>query len=173
MDKNISIITDPDGRKIVLINDVRFKGKTRQEWKDIENFLKEYVGKFYEIAETAERIFIGTDFPDEFTHGNDKTVLKGPNLKAKANASQAIGELIWIADNKSGSPDYNEKHGNKAKYGWYRYDTRLALPAYDDFGEIVRYNIYKLRMLVRHDEDGNLYLYDFLRTKKETNSPPQ
>ena len=173
MDKNISIITDPDGKKIVLINDVRFKGKTRQEWKDIEDFLKEYVGKYYEIAETAERIYIGKDFPDEFAHGNDKTVLKKANLKAKANASQVVGELIEIAHNKSETPDFEEKHGCKAKYGWYRYDTRLALPVYDDSGEIVWYNIYKLRMLVRHDADNKLYLYDFLRTKKETNSPPQ
>ncbi len=27
------------------------------------------------------------------------------------------------------------------------------------------------KMLVRHDEDGKLYLYDFLRTKKEMSSP--
>lgn len=108
MDKNISIITDLDGRKIVLINDLRFKGKTKEEWKEIEAYLKEYVEKFYEISETAEKIYIGKDFPDEFTHGKDKTVLKGPNLKAKANASQAIGELIQIATNKTSSPDYDE-----------------------------------------------------------------
>ena len=98
-------------------------------------------------------------------------ILKGPNLKAKANAVQAVGELIQIAENKSTSSDYNAKHGKKAKFGWYRYDTRLALPVYGDAGEIERYNIYKLRMLVRHDEDGKMYLYDFLRTKKETSSP--
>ncbi|MBQ4650146.1 MAG: hypothetical protein IJB73_05535 [Firmicutes bacterium] len=167
MEKSAVVITDHEGKKFVLINDVRFRGKTRQEWNEIEEFLKEYVGRYYEITETAERVYIGKDFPDEFTHGNDKTVLKGPNLKAKANASQAVGELIQIAVNKSTSPDYNEKHGDKARYGWYRYDTRLALPVYNDFGELHRYNIYKLRMLVRHDEDGNLYLYDFLRTKKE------
>ena len=98
-------------------------------------------------------------------------ILKGPSLKAKANAVQAVGELIQIAENKSISSDYNAKHGKKAKFGWYRYDTRLALPVYGDAGEIERYNIYKLRMLVRHDEDGKMYLYDFLRTKKETSSP--
>ena len=171
MSNNITIITDAIGKKIVLINDLRFKGKTQEEWNEIEIFLKEYIGKYYEISETAEKIYIGKDFPDEFVHGKDKTVLKGPNLKAKANASLAIGELIQIADNKSFSPDYGNKHGKKSKYGWYRYDTRLALPVYNDSGEVQRYNIYKLRMLVRHDEDGKLYLYDFLRTKKETSSP--
>ena len=171
LNNHVTIITEPTGKRVVLINDLRFKGKTKEEWNIIEGYLKEYIGKYYEISETAEKIFIGKDFPDEFTHGKDKTVLKGPNLKAKANAAQAVGELIQIAENKSASEDFNDKHGNKAKYGWYRYDTRLALPVYNDEGELQRYNIYKLRMLVRHDEDGKLYLYDFLRTKKETSSP--
>ena len=171
MNNNVTTITDPEGKKIVLINDIRFRGKTKEEWNEIEKYLKEYVGLYYEISETSEKVYIGKDFPDEFAHGKDKTVLKGPNLKAKANAAQAVGELIQIASNKAGSPDYNMRHGEKARFGWYRYDTRLALPIYNEDGEIQRYNIYKLRMLVRHDEDGKLYLYDFLRTKKEMSSP--
>ena len=114
MSSNVTTITDPEGKKIVLINDIRFRGKTKEEWKEIESFLKEYVGRYYEISETAEKIFIGKDFPDEFTHGKDKTVLKGPNFKAKANAAQAVGDLIQIATNKAGSQDYNLKHGEKA-----------------------------------------------------------
>ena len=101
-------------------------------------------------------------------------MLKGPNLKAKANITQAVGELIQIATNKSSAEDYGEKHGKKAKLGWYRYDTRPALPVYNMDGELERYNIYniyKIRMLVRHDADGKIYLYDFLRTKKEMSSP--
>ena len=171
MDKNVTVVTDVDGKKIVLIHDVRFRGKTREEWSEIEHYLKEYVGSFYEIAETSEKIYIGKDFPDEFVHGKDKTVLKGPNLKAKANATQAVGELIQIATSKSSYIDYQSKHGGKARYGWYRYDTRLALPVYNEQGDLERYNIFKLRMLVRHDKDGKLYLYDFVRTKKETGSP--
>lgn len=75
-------------------------------WEEIEEYLKEYIGKYYEISETAEKIYIGKDFPDEFAHGKDKTVLKEPNLKAKANAAQAVGELIQIAENKSASVDF-------------------------------------------------------------------
>ena len=58
MEKNINIITDLDGRKIVLINDIRFKGKTKEEWNEVEEYLKEYVGKFYEIAKTSEEVTI-------------------------------------------------------------------------------------------------------------------
>ncbi len=35
MDRNANVVVDLDGTKIVLINDVRFKGK-REEWKDTE-----------------------------------------------------------------------------------------------------------------------------------------
>lgn len=171
MDKKVKIITDSEGNKIVLVNDIRFRGKKREEWNEIEEYLKEYVGKCYEIAESAEKVYVGKDFPDEFAHGKDKTILKGPNAKAKANASQVVGKLIEIATNKSISEDYDSKHKNKAKFGWYRYDTRLGLPVYNDLGKLERYNIFKMRMLVRHDIDGKMYLYDFLRTKKETSSP--
>ena len=54
---------------------------------------------------------------------------------------------------------------------WYRYDTRFAVPVYGNSGELERYNIYAVRMLVRHAQDGKLYLYDMLRIKKETSNP--
>ena len=139
--KNVNIITDPDGSKFVMINDIRFRAKRREDWEEVEKYLKEYVGKCYEVLETSEKVYIGKDFPDEFVHGKDKTILKGPNAKAKANAAQAVGELIQIANNKSSAPDYNSKHGNKAKFGWYRYDTRIALPIYNSNNELERYNI--------------------------------
>ena len=47
MDRNVNIICAPDGKKIVLINDIRFKGKKREEWKEVEEYLKEYIGEFY------------------------------------------------------------------------------------------------------------------------------
>ena len=58
MERNINIIVCLNGEKIVLINDIRFKGRKREDWKEVEDYLKEYVGGFYEIAETSEKIFI-------------------------------------------------------------------------------------------------------------------
>ena len=171
MGKNVNIINDLDGRKFVIINDIRFKGK-REDWKDVEQYLKEYVGEFYEIEETCDKVYISKDFPDEFANSESRIVLKGAVAKAKANASQAIPELIRIATNPKHSDNTKEKHKQDAKYGWYRYDVRFALPVYNDkSGEIERYNIYKSVMLVRHAEDGKKYLYDFLSIKKETSSP--
>ncbi len=42
---------------------------------------------------------------------------------------------------------------------------------YDEDGNLERYNIFSTRMLVRCDADGKLYLYDLVRTKKETSKP--
>ena len=133
--------------------------------------LKEYIGNTYEILETCEKIYIGNDFPDEFCHSKDKIRLKGANEKAKANMISAIEELIYIAADRTETEDYQGKHGAKAKKGWYRYDTRFGIPKYDENGELEGYHIYSAKMLVRRDEDGKLYLYDFVRTKKETSSP--
>lgn len=55
MERNINIIVGLNGEKIVLINDIRFKGKKREDWKEVEDYLKEYVGKFYEIAEMSDK----------------------------------------------------------------------------------------------------------------------
>ena len=133
--------------------------------------LKEYIGECYEIAESSEKIYIGKEFPDEFANAKDARGLKGANAKAKANAAQAIKELIQIAENKSEFSDYGDRHGNRAKNGWYRYDVRFGLPVYEENGTLIRYNIFSARMLVRHDADGKMYLYDILRTKKEASNP--
>ena len=95
----------------------------------------------------------------------------GANEKAKANVVSAIGELIKVATDKAEYPDFANKHGNKAKYGWYRYDTKFGIPVYNEEGDLERYNIFAARLLIRRDEDGNLYLYDIVRVKKETSKP--
>lgn len=170
-DRNISIIQDENGKSIVLINDIRYKSRRHIDWNEIETYLKQYVGECIEILETSEKINIGTDFPDEYAHSKDTKNVKGVNEKAKANAITAIEDLIEIATDKSEFPDYNKKHGNKAKYGWYRYTTCFGIPVYNEEGVLERYNIFRARILARRDEDGKLYLYDVVTIKKETSKP--
>lgn len=69
--RNVNIITSADGQKLVLINDIRFKAKVRGDWTAVENF------------------------PDEYTSSESRIALKGAVAKAKANAAQAVPELIW------------------------------------------------------------------------------
>ena len=168
---NISVISDAEGKKVVVINDLRFKRSKNVDWNMVENYLKEYIGSCTEILDTNELIYIGSDFPDEYSHSKDTKVLRGPNEYAKANASVAIRELIQIAANKTFSENNKSKHNSNAKYGWYRYDTRFAVPKYNNDGELTGYNIFKGRMVIRHAQDNKLYLYDILRIKKETSEP--
>lgn len=101
--------------------------------------------------------------------------LKGPRRVAKANAAQAIPELIQIAlpAEKLWQENQEKKHAKDAKFGWYRYKIRFGIPVYNNEGVLERYNIFTAIMLVRHAEDGKKYLYDFTTIKKETSSPPE
>lgn len=158
------------GNKVVLIQDIIFKGKRSVEWSDVEEYLKQFVGEVYTIADTTDLIYIGADLPDEYAHSKYTMVLKGANAKAKANAAQGVPEIIEIATQKSHKDNFKEKHNKNAKYGWYRYESRFALPVYDSLGEIERYNVFQVVMIVRHAEDGKMYLYDIMNIKKETSN---
>lgn len=169
LDRNVTIITDLDGNKIVLINDILFRRNV--DWNDVKSYLESFVGKFYEIADTKDIIYIGKDLPDEYTGSKYTYSLKGANAKAKANASQGIPEMLEIAYGKHFKENSGTKHLRDAANGWYRYDSRFALPVYDENGEVERYNIFHASMLIRHARDGKLYLYDVLDIKKETSTP--
>ena len=165
--RNVSVIQDIDGNNIVMINDIVFKGKRSVEWTDVEKYLRQYVGDFYQIAETEDIIYIGTDLPDEYSGSNYTKHMKGMIVKAKANAAQAIPEMIEIATSKTFEDNKKNKHSRHAKHGWYRYDTRFALPVYDENGEVGRYNVFSARLLIRHASSGKMYLYDVLEIKKK------
>lgn len=56
MDRNVSVITDLNENKLVVIHDIRFKGKRRIRWEDVENYLKQYIGEVYEVMDEKEVI---------------------------------------------------------------------------------------------------------------------
>ena len=168
--RNVSVIQDIDGNNIVVINDIIFKGKRFINWKDVREYLKEYIGEFYMIATTGEIIYIGSDLPKEYSGSKYTNSIKGTNAKAKANAATGIPELIEIAVGKHFRKNLEDKHKRDAKNGWYRYDSRFALPVYDDKCKLERYNIFHASLLVRHSNNGKMYLYDIIDIKKETSN---
>ena len=170
MDRKVNVVEDLAGNKIVIIHDIIFQGKRSLEWKDVEVYLKQFVGSSYLIEDTEDMVYIGADLPDEYAHSNYTMVLKGAKAKAKANAAQGLPELIKIATKKSHKENFKEKHSKNAKYGWYKYESRFALPVFDNCGEVERYNVYQVIILVRHAEDGKMYLYDVMNIKKETSN---
>lgn len=170
MPRRVNIIEDSVGNKIVFINDIVFKGKRSIAWSEVETYLKQFVGEVYTIEKTEDLIYIGADLPDEYAHSNYTMILKGTNAKAKANAAQGLPEIIEIASKRAHKDNYKEKHGKDAKYGWYGYESRFALPVLNSDGEIGRYNVFKVLMIVRHAENGKMYLYDIVNIKKETSN---
>lgn len=171
MQRNVSIIRDLDGSRIVVINDIIFRGRQSIEWGEVEKYLKQFVGTCYDIIETDDMIYIGSDLPDEFTGSNYTKKLKGALAKAKANAAQGLPEMIEIATEKRFKENLKEKHNTNAEYGWYRYNTKFAIPVYNDKQELERFNVFGAVLIIRHSHDGRLYLYDLLNIKKETGKP--
>ena len=140
--RNVNIIRDIENRKIVVIHDIIFKNKQNIKWDEVEQYLEQYINEFYTIADDGEKIYIGRDLPDE-----------------------------QISENGSYIENKNQKHNLDAKYGWYRYDSRFAIAIYNNDNEVERYNVYKVRMIIRCDADGKKYLYDMINIKKEPSTP--
>jgi transcriptional regulator with XRE-family HTH domain len=86
--RNVSVIQDADGNKIVVINDIVFKGKRSIAWEDVEKYLKRYVGDIYPIAEDNEIIYIGSELPSEYAGSVYTKKLKGADAKAKTNMTE-------------------------------------------------------------------------------------
>ncbi len=64
----------------------------------------------------------------------------------------------------------NLDYAKDAKHGWYKYESRFALPVFGEDGEVERYNVFRAAMIIRHGDDDKKYLYDVIKIKKETSS---
>ena len=168
--RNVSVIQDVDGNNIVVINDIRFKGKRSIDWKEVRAYLKEYVGDFYKVASTGDVIYIGADLPSEYSGSKYTHRIKGTNAKAKANAVSGLPEIIETASGSHFRKNQELKHKRDAKNGWYRYNAYFAIPVYGDNGDVERYNVFHASLLIRHANDGKRYLYDIIDIKKETSN---
>ena len=168
---NLVIARDLDGKKFVIIPQIIFKGKRSISWEQVEKYLMRYIGGIFEISDTNDFIAVDRKFVDEYTGSVYTRKLVGSLPKVKANISQGIPELIEIATNKRWKADFDNKHKKKAENGWYRYNTRFAMPVTDQNGEIIEYNMYQAVLIVRYSADKRLYLYDIQNIKKETRYP--
>lgn len=138
---------------------IRFKGKRNINWEEVEQYLKEYIGDCYEVVETSDQVYIGSDFPGELKGSEDTKRLYGANAKAKANATQGIPMLLQCATNRRWQENFKGKHNVDAKFGWYRFTTRFALPVYNnDTGDLERFNIPSLTLYkAKNSHNPNVY----------------
>ena len=167
MSDNI-IVTYNNHKKVIQINRIEFSGKRKIDWKGVERYLKRYVGNQYVIEETGDTVYIGTDFPDEYAHSRYSTKSLGTIGKAKANATQAIPELIQTATDIVYRPNLDDKHKSDAPNGWYRATVHFSLPVTDDKGNKIGENMFRGRMIIRYSSKKKMYLYDIIDIKKET-----
>ena len=165
------VIRDDNNKKMVVIPHVVFKGKRSISWKQVEQYLISYVGKLFEVSETKDLIYTDKSFADEYAGSVYTQKLRGALPKVKANMSQGIPEMIEIATEKRWKEDFQGKHKKRAGKGWFRYNTRFALPVVNEKGDILEYNVYQAVLIVRYSSDEKLYLYDIQNIKKETRYP--
>ena len=169
MPDNINI-TDVNGKKIVEINTIEFSSKRKIDWEGVERYLKQYVGNRYIIEETGDTVYIGSDFPDEYANSKDSIRSLGAIGKAKANAVQAIPELIRSLSEIKHFPNFDDKHSSDAPNGWYRGTVHFSIPTTDDKGQVVGRNTFRGRMVIRCGKGNTLFLYDIVTIKKKKES---
>lgn len=169
--KNVITVKDEQGRVLIIIPQIIFSNRRNIDWQQVEKFLMKYIGEIIKVAETSDVIHIGKDFVDEYTGSVYTRRLKGGLAKTKANLSQAIPQVVKNAYGKRWSKNNKEKHKNDAAKGWYRYETRFAMPVVNNEGEIEKFNVYVATLVIRHAKDDKKYLYDILDIKKETSNP--
>ena len=79
MDKRqVLIIRDINNKQLVMINDIMFRGRQNINWKNVENYIKQYIGDLTQIVETQDNIYVGSDFPDEYTGSKDTASKRNP-----------------------------------------------------------------------------------------------
>ncbi|MBO5056272.1 MAG: hypothetical protein J6C64_08000 [Lachnospiraceae bacterium] len=155
---------------IAYIENILFMNKQNIPWSQVEQYLKQYVGKNYIVEESKDSIYIGYDFPEEFAESRYTKSLRGNMAKAKANASQVVGKMVVIATNRRWTENKADKHAKDAEQGWYRYDSYFAMPVQGSDEKGKRINIYKATLVVKKSIKG-LYLYDIINIKKEASTP--
>lgn len=52
MERNVEVVKDLLGNKVVVIQDIRFKGKRAVRWSDVEKYLKLYL---YDIIKIKKK----------------------------------------------------------------------------------------------------------------------
>lgn len=65
------------GKKVVIVDNIIFRAKKREDWKKVEKYLKKYIGLKCEVLETGDVIYISSDFPDEYANSESRIALKG------------------------------------------------------------------------------------------------
>ena len=146
------------------------KGVKNSAHQVIANEIAENIGKYYYIIESGQKVYIGKDLPSEYTQSIYTKRLNKQIKRVKNQSAQNLGEMIEIATDRKWKKNIKPKHSKDAKYGWYYYSTRFAIPKMDSNNNVINFNVYTAKLVIRNDENGKKYLYDIQNIKKENSS---
>lgn len=164
-------VRDVDGKNVVWISENILSSKPKgQNISDfIVDYLTSHVGEMYPILESGRRVYLGEDLPKEYAWSKYSQRIRGKNqrlYKDKAKAIAGIGEAINIATNRRWEPTKHPQNKD-AKYGIYKYDSKIAFPVYNEAGENTGVHAYDVTLVIRNASDGKKYLYDVQGIKKD------
>jgi hypothetical protein len=169
--KKLRIGYTTNGTQVVMLeNDIFNENKeNKKPHQFIANYIAENIGEFYKITESGQRVYIGEELPNEYTQSEyTKQLLKRNKkiLNAKNQSVQSLGEIIEIATERSWDKNRKLKHNTGAKYGFYKYSSKIALPKYDSQRKIIGSNLFDIELVIRNDANGRKYLYDIQKIEK-------
>ena len=164
-------VRDVDGKNVVWISENILSSKPKgQNISDfIVDYLTSHVGEMYSILESGRRVYLGEDLPNEYAWSKYSQRIRSKDqrlYKDKAKAIAGIGEAINIATNRRWEPTKHPQNKD-AKYGIYKYDSKIAFPVYNSSGENTGVHAYDVTLVIRNASDGRKYLYDVQSIKKD------
>lgn len=164
-------VRDVDGKNVVWISEniLSSKPKSQSISDFIVDYLTSHVGEMYSILESGRRVYLGEDLPNEYAWSKYSQRIRSQKrrlYKDKAKAIAGIGEAINIATNRRWEPTKHSKNKD-AKYGIYKYDSKIAFPVYNAAGENTGVHAYDVTLVIRNASDGRKYLYDVQNIKND------
>ena len=151
-----------DGRNYVMVENTMTDAQLNDP-QAIADYIAQHIGEVYTIIENGQKVYIGNDFPSEYTRSRyTHSIIKSQKGKAKNKAVSNLGEMIEIATNRRWEKT-KHPHNKDAAYGMYRYDTTFAFPVQ---GTQQAYKAYDAELVIRNASDGKKYLYDIVAIKK-------
>ena len=153
-----------DGRNYVMVENTMTNAELKN-YQTIANYIAQHIGEVYTIIESGQKVYVGEDLPNEYTHSRyTQNILNSNRHKAKNKAISNLGEMIEIATNRRWEKT-KHTHNKDAAYGMYRYDTTFAFPIQ---GTPQIYKAYDAELLIRNASDGKKYLYDIVAIRENT-----
>lgn len=158
-------LREVDGQQVVWVDEniLASKPESMSAKKFIRNYLVDHIDDVYTIIESGSKVHPAKQLPQEYLYSREAQSHNKSNrnlFSAKLKIVPGIGEMVEIASNRRWEKT-KHIHNKNAKYGVYRYDTRVA---FESNGGA---KAYTAELVILNADDGKKYLYDIVNIKKD------